>query len=383
MNISILSQNAFPGILTFRKSLILSLVEAGHKVYAFAVDYTDDTRDQVKELGAIPVNYSLSRAGMNPLKDLSDILRLAGKFKQLDIHLVFSFFVKPSLYATLAARLAGVPYRYAMLEGLGFIHTPTENGFTFKKRCLQWIHGGLATISYAFADKVFFLNPDDPVDLCKTALLNKSKLHVLGPIGVDLDDYPYVPLDDARPVRFIFIARLLSEKGIFEYLDAARLVKALYPSAEFVALGGLDSENPTGLSQTELDKVVEEGIVHYPGHVDNVNDYIANSSVFVLPSYYREGVPRSTQEAMAIGRAVITTDVPGCRETVEHGVNGFLVPPWDAQALAEKMIYFINNPQEARRMGDESHRIARRQFDVHKINQRLIMLMGLGVTKTP
>lgn len=377
MKIAILSQSVMPGILLFRKDFICSLVESGYKVYAFAVDYVDGTRKQVEELGVIPIDYSLNRAGLNPLKDLSDTVLLARHFKKLDVDMVFSSFVKPSIYATLAAKLAGVPHRYAMLEGLGFIHTPTENGFTFKKRCLQLIQGGLATVSYAFADKVLFLNSDDPVDLCKTAIVKKNKLHVLGPIGLNLADYPYVPLDSSGPVRFIFIARLLSEKGIFEYLDAARLVKKTYPSTEFVVLGGLDNENPTGLSQAELDKVVEEGVIHYPGHVSNVNDYIAASSVFVLPSY-REGVPRSTQEAMAIGRAVITTDVPGCRETVEDGVNGFLVPPWDAQTLAEKMIYLIENPKEIERMGNESYRIAKERFDVHKVNEKLMALLGLN-----
>ena len=117
--------------------------------------------------------------------------------------------------------------------------------------------------------------------------------------------------------------------------------------------------------------------MEYPGHVNNVPEWIANSSVFVLPSYYREGVPRSTQEAMAIGRAVITTDVPGCRETVVDGINGFLVEKWNPQALAEKMIYFIEHPEEIAIMGYESYKIAQDKFDAHKVNKRLIDMLGL------
>jgi glycosyltransferase involved in cell wall biosynthesis len=140
-------------------------------------------------------------------------------------------------------------------------------------------------------------------------------------------------------------------------------------------LGGLDLDNPGGLKQAQLDKLVQSGIVIYPGHVSNVSDWIVGSSVFVLPSYYREGVPRSTQEAMAIGRAVITTDVPGCRETVVDGVNGFLVPPWDVVALVQKMHYFIENPNEISRMGLKGHEIAIEQFDADLVNQRLVKIL--------
>lgn len=377
MRMAIVSQNASPGILVFRKDLIQSLANAGHTVYAFAVDYTPASRQQVEALGAIPVDYSLSRTGMNPFRDLSDTWRLARQFKELSIDLVFSFFVKPSIYATLAARLAGVPRRYAMLEGLGFIHTPTKNGFTLKKRVLQLVQGALVSVSYAFAHKVLFLNPDDPKDLCKTALLNQRKLHVLGPIGLNLDDYAYVPVDLKKPVSFIFIARLLSEKGIFEYIDAAKKVKASFPEASFLVLGGLDEGNPSGISASALNAAIEEGIIQHPGHVDNVADYIADSHVFVLPSYYREGVPRSTQEAMAMGRAIITTDVPGCRETVEDGVNGFLVPPWHADMLAEKMRHFVDTPHDIEKMGMASFNMAQEKFDARKINETLLRLLDI------
>lgn len=366
--ICLISQNASPGLVIFRKDFIEYLVSQGHEVYAFAIDFTDDSREKVKSLGAIPIDYQLNKTGLNPFTDLRDTWHLSKQLKAIRADVVFSFFVKPSVYGTLAARLAGVPRRIAMLEGLGYIHTPSQNGFSFKKRILQLAHGLLCSVGYAFADKVLFLNPDDPKDLSSKSLLSKNKLHVLGPIGLDLSTYPYRPVNLDQPTRFIFIARLLAEKGIFEYLDAARLVKQQYPNAEFVVLGGLDPDNPAALSKQQLDEVIAENIIIFPGHVSNVSDWIADSHVFVLPSYYREGFPRSSQEAMAMGRAVITTDVPGCLETVIDGENGFIVPPFDANSLADKMRYLIENPKEIQRMGNESHRMAVEKFDVHKIN---------------
>ncbi|MGU5682440.1 glycosyltransferase family 4 protein [Aeromonas allosaccharophila] len=367
MNVSLISQNHSPGLLIFRRDFIQYLVNQGHTVYAFALDYSPEAKATVVALGAIPVDYALSKTGVNPIRDLKDTLALAKKLKAVQPDVVFSFFVKPSIYGTLAAKLAGVPRRIAMLEGLGYIHTPNKSGFSLKKRLLQLVHGCLCTIGYAFADKVLFLNPDDPNDLARKSLVYIKKFQVLGPIGLDLEAYPYKPISTYEPMRFIFIARLLAEKGIFEYLQAARLVKRTYPNAEFIVLGGLDPENPASLSSAQLNEVIKENIIIYPGHVSNVPEWIASSHVFVLPSY-REGYPRSTQEAMAIGRAVITTDVPGCRETVIDGVNGFLIPPFDSSRLAEKMLYLIEHPEEIQRMGNESYRIAKQCFDVHGIN---------------
>lgn len=365
--IVIVSQNVSPGIIIFRADLIKYLVSQGHTIYAFAIDYSTESKKAVEVLGAIPVDYSLNKTGMNPFRDLKDTWVLSRKLKTIAPDVVFSFFVKPSIYGTLAAKLAGVPSRIAMLEGLGYIHTPSQIGFSLKKRILQWVHGLLCTVGYAAANKVLFLNPDDPKDLSRKSFIKQSKLEVLGPIGLNLSDYSYSEPNIGKPIRFIFIARLLAEKGIFEYLAAARLVKKNYPAVEFVVLGGLDPDNPTAITKQQLDIVINENLIIYPGFVSNVNEWITNSHVFVLPSY-REGVPRSTQEAMAIGRAVITTDVPGCRETVDGSVNGFLVPVWSAEALVDKMLYLIEHPNEIVRMGKESHRIASERFDVSEIN---------------
>jgi len=375
LKISILSTVA-NDTLIFRRELISKLVAAGHVVFVFCVDYTDQTRDQIQSLGAMPIDYGLSRAGLNPLADLLTIFQLWKLLNEVRSDVVLSCFVKPSIYGSIAARLACVPRRLAMLEGLGFVFTDTPSGPSAKQRLLRKIQVFLYRLALPSIDTIIFLNPDDPVDLLEKNNLKAKHVEVLGGIGVDLKQFAYSE-PPVEPVRFIFIARLLAEKGVFEYLEAVKRVKRLHPAAEFVVLGGIDEANPGGLKQADLQNLLDTELIIYPGYVNNVPDWIAGSSVFVLPSY-REGVPRSTQEALAIGRAVITTDVPGCRETVIEGVNGFLVPKWDADALADKMIYFIENPAAIKKMGHESHRLAVERFDAEKVNARLMKIMGLS-----
>lgn len=362
-------------VLLFRKELISDLVDSGFDVIVFSSDMSKIQTDDIHLLGASTLRYPLSRSGINPILDLKTIFHLKEVFKNIKPDIVISFFVKPVIYGSIAARLAGVKHRYAMLEGLGYVFTDLPFGLSFKQKLLRKIQVFLYRLALPCIDKLIFLNHDDPADLLEKNNLKAKSVHVLGGIGLNLQDYPFSPAS-VDPVRFLFIGRLLAEKGIFEYVEAARLVKQQHPAAEFVVLGSLDEENPGGLKREALNQLLAEGIIEYPGHVSNVPDWIAGSSVFVLPSY-REGMPRSTQEAMAMGRAVITSDAPGCRETVEQGVNGFIVPRWNAQALADKMIYLIENPTEITRMGNESHRIAVDKFDANKVNQRLMEILEL------
>ena len=203
----------------------------------------------------------------------------------------------------------------------------------------------------------------------------KSETYILGGIGLNLKNYQFSEVS-IKPVKFLFIGRLLKEKGIFELIQAMRIVKSKYENVHFTILGAIDHENLGALKQETLDSLLREKLFEYPGYVSNVEDWITQTSVFILPSY-REGVPRSTQEAMAIGRPVITTDVPGCRDTVVDGVNGFLVPKWDVKALVEKMCFFIENPEQINIMGTESYKIACEKFDVHKVNKKLFEIMEI------
>ena len=363
--------------LSFRAHLIQALLAKSYTIYAFTSEYTEEELIEIVALGAIPITYESNRGGMNPLADSKATYALFKKIKEIAPDLVFSYFSKPVIFGTLAAKFAKVPRVIGMLEGLGYAFTEQPEGLSKKAQLIKSIQVLLYKIALPQLDKIIFLNPDDPKDLLETYHIKVKQLDVLGGIGLDLDEYNYQPIDTTDlPISFLFIGRMLKEKGIHDFIAGAKIVKQSYPNVQFTVLGAIDSSNPGALQQSELDSLISLNIINYPGQVDNVQKWIAASHIFVLPSY-REGVPRSTQEAMAIGRAVITTDVPGCRETVIDGVNGFLVEKWNPQALAEKMIYFIEHPEEIKKMGYESYKIAQDKFDAYKVNKRLINMLGL------
>ena len=360
----------------FRADLIRAMREKQYTVYAFTSEYTDSDLKKIESLGAIPMTYELNRGGLNPLADIFATYKLSKKIRDIKPDLVFSYFSKPVIFGTIAAKLAKVPKVIGMLEGLGYTFTEQPEGLSKKIQLIKKAQVFLYKIALPQLDKLIFLNPDDPKDLLNKYEIKVKEIDVLGGIGLNLNTYQF---SNKYPdeVTFIFIARLLAEKGINDYIHAAKIVKNKYPNTKFIVLGAIDKEALGALTESELQSLIKTNIIDYPGHVNNVSEWIENSSVFVLPSYYREGVPRSTQEAMAIGRAVITTDVPGCRETVEHGVNGFLVAKWNPEALAEKMIYFIEHPEHIEKMGYESYKMAQEKFDAEKVNQRLLNILGL------
>lgn len=362
--------------LGFRAELIHTLLKKGCQVYAFTSEYKVEDLIKIEQLGAIPVTYNLNRGGLNPLADIIATYKLSKKIKEINPDLVFSYFAKPVIFGTLAAKLAKVPHIVGMLEGLGYTFTEQPNGLTKKTRLIKKIQIFLYKLTLPQLDQLVFLNPDDPKDLLSQNAINVKKVEVLGGIGLNLDSYKYSDHFNSD-ISFIFVARLLAEKGIHDYIRAAKIVKAKYPNIKFTVLGSIDKSALGSLKEEELQNLIQTNIIEYPGYVNNVADWIKSASVFVLPSYYREGVPRSTQEAMAIGRAIITTDVPGCRETVIDGVNGFLVPKWNPEVLAEKMIYFIEYPEQIRIMGNESYKIAIEKFDAEKVNQKLLKILGI------
>ena len=360
----------------FRADLIRAMRENQYTVYAFTSEYTDSDLKKIESLGAIPIPYELNRGGLNPLSDIVATYKLSKKIRDIKPDLVFSYFSKPVIFGTIAAKLAKVPKNIGMLEGLGYTFTDQPNGQSFKTKLIKAIQIFLYKLALPALNHLIFLNKDDLNDLITKNNIQVKQTHVLGGIGLDLNQYNYTPANSSLPLKFLFIGRLLKEKGIHDFIAAAKIVKSKFPETVFTILGGVDEANLGALTKNELNQYIENELIEYPGHVSNIPEWIKNSSVFVLPSY-REGVPRSTQEAMAIGRPVITTDVPGCRDTVIDGVNGFLVPKWNPQALAEKMIYFIEHPEQVRMMGDQSHKIAIEKFDAEKVNQHLLEILGI------
>lgn len=364
-------------IFGFRKLLLQSLVSAGHEVHIFTTDVTPELQQQAKEeLNVQAEKYSLSRTGMNPIIDVKNVWGLYRRLKRLKPDCVFCYFSKPVIWGALAARFADIEHRYGMLEGLGYYFTDDPNGNSRKKKLVRMVQVGLFRLSLPRLKGLVVLNPDDKHELVEKYRIRQNNVMVLGGIGLDLDEYAYSEPDISK-TRFIFVGRLLAEKGINEYLKAAEIVKKRHPHAEFVILGRPDPGNPGSVDDAHLDNLVDQGVVIYPGSVPNVAEWLKDSSVFVLPSY-REGVPRSTQEAMAAGRPIITTDVPGCRETIWDGENGFKVPPHSPEALAEAMENFIAQPDLILSMGRRSRELAERNFDAEKINQRLFDFLQLS-----
>ncbi|MEB7558528.1 glycosyltransferase family 4 protein [Kluyvera cryocrescens] len=374
MKIAIIGTTA-ASMISFRKELIKFLCCNGHEVYAFAIDYDDDIKNKITEYGAIPIDYNFSRTGLNPFTDIINTIKLSKQLKKLNPGLVFSYFSKPAIFGTLAAKLAGVKKINAMLEGLGYFFTVSDKKDSLKLIVLRRILLFLYRLSFRYLDNLIFLNADDKNDLLGKTKMNVKNVTVLGAIGLDINEYPYIP-PPVDPISFIFVARFLQEKGVNEFIQAAKIVKEKFPDTHFYMLGDLDVYNPGSLSIDNFNQLKKSGFIELPGHVDNVQDWLAKASVFVLPSY-REGFPRSTQEAMAMGRAVITSDVPGCRETVVDGVNGFLIPPRTSADLAERMLRFLHNPDLITTMGTASHEIARARFDSAIVNNKLLSILQL------
>jgi len=364
--------NLAGSITNFRGPLVREMVRRGMTVYAFAPDYDDGSRRAVMALGAVPVDYSMARTGMNPFRDVGDLLQLSKQLRMLNLDASFAYFIKPVIYGTLAARLAKVPRRFAMIEGAGYVFGE-NNKLSVRGRFLRQVVTWLYRFGLTYADRTFLLNRDDRELFINEGMVTAAKVHLLDGIGLDLDHYKPAP-PALKPVCFILVARLMREKGIYDYIAAARKVKSEHPEVRFLLVGGIDP-TPGSVTEAELAAWVAEGLIEYPGQVSDIRPWIAQASVFVLPSYYREGLPRSTQEAMAMGRPVITTDWVGCRETVVEGVNGFMVPIRDPVALSRAMLIFVEHPEKIYGMGRASRRITEERFDVHKINERILGLM--------
>ena len=369
-SVAIISSQAY-SLINFRGSLIRDLVKSGVHVFTLAPDIDGQMWCSLEQLGATPVHIDLSRVGLNPAKDLWDTLSLIQLLRRLSPDVTLTYQIKPVIFGTVAAYFAVVSRRIAMVEGLGYVFTASDVVLSLRRKVLRIGVSVLYKFSLALANRVIFLNHDDICEFVKAKLVAPAKVIHLDGIGVDLDYWESVP-PCIEPVTFILVARLLREKGVVEFVEAARKLKAKYPALRFVLLGNIDL-NPSSLKQSEVQAWVAEGLLEWPGHVD-VKPWLNSSSVFVLPSY-REGLPRSTQEAMAVGRAVITTDVPGCRGTVVEGVNGYIVDPKSAKQLADAMMKFVEFPSRILDMGIESRKMAESRFDERRINAQIIEIL--------
>ena len=365
---------AQPEYLTnLRGPLIRELVGAGYRVTAVGAAEHEAVRAKLEGWGAHYRVAPMQRAGLNPVADLGAMIALYRLFRRERPDVVFAYTVKPIVYGLPMARLAGVKRRFAMIAGRGYAFM---EGGEFKRRLART----LATIAYrvglSCAQAAAFQNEEDRELFRARGIVpgGLKTIRIFGS-GVDLEHYEPAPLGKGPPT-FLMIARLLRDKGVPEYAAAARLVKRARPDARFLLVGPYD-HSPNGLSRAEVESWVGEGLVDYVGEVDDVRPWLARAHVYVLPSRYGEGVPRSILEALSTGRAVITTDAPGCRDTVIPGESGYLVKPGDAEALAVAMAHAIEDPRRTAAMGKAGLRLAQERFDVRAVNADLRAMMGL------
>lgn len=359
--------------MNFRGPLIEEMVKRGFNVAAFAPDYTPDLFRAIEGFGAEPVAYRLERTGTNLRYDLASVVDLTRRLRHNRPDVVLSHFMKPVIYGTIAATIARIPKRYAMIEGLGYAFTDTGERST-RRVVVRKIMQTLLRQALGYADRIIFLNEDDCAELVSAGITPSQRSVVLGGIGLRLADFPFAEPADEPPV-FVMIGRLIREKGVEDFVEAARLMRPSYPDARFVLVGGVDPK-PGALSLAQVQAWVDQGLIEWPGEIADVRPWLRAATIYVLPSY-REGVPRSTQEAMAIGRPIVTTDVPGCRATVIPGVNGLLVPVRDPAALAQAMAQLADDAVLRKAMGRESRRIAEERFDADLVNNRLLGFMDL------
>lgn len=332
----------------------------------------------IDNLGAYGINGRACRidaTGLSPFLDLLNFFKLFIFLSQEKPAIVLTNNAKPVIWATLAAALAGIDRRYCLVGGLGYAFTPEQGAVSFRRRLVKYVMGRLYKAAFSVATAVIFQNADDRDELVTAGICPANKAHVVSGSGVEIERYRPVELPPEQPV-FVMVGRLVADKGVREYLQAARRVKQAHPNARFLLVGQIDS-NPTSLQADELAAYVNDGIVEWPGAVADVRPWLQQANIFVLPSY-REGVPRSTLEAMACGLAVITTDAPGCRETVDAGGNGILVPVRDVVSLVAAMQQLICNPEQRAVMGRNSRAYAERRFDTRIVNNDMARIMGLA-----
>jgi glycosyltransferase involved in cell wall biosynthesis len=356
-------------LINFRLHLIKEFLARDFSVIAIA-PYDKNVIDKLAEIGVEYIPLSVERNGKNPFHDIVFLIRLIGILRKQKPYLTFSYTIKPVIYGTLAARLANVPQIFAMLTGTGYVFSKMN----LKSRCIGWVAKALLRFSLRFNKKLFFQNKDNLAEFSQEKLISSHQpVAIINGSGVDINIFKKVDLPEK--ISFLMIARLLVDKGVREYVEAARAIKKRYPQVTFKLVGWRDT-NPHSISENELREWINSGVIDYLGKLADVRGAIAESSVYVLPSY-GEGTPRTVLEAMAMGRPIITTDVPGCRETVIDGKNGFLVPPQNVTVLSEKMAYFLDFPQQIQLMGEASRLMVVDKYDVNKVNQRILMEMQI------
>lgn len=359
-------------VYNFRGDLIKKIIEKGYEVVVTGPNQIDV--DKITALGARFVEIPMNKNGVNPFADLKYQNALQNLFEIEKPDVVLGYTSKPVIYGSIAAKNAAKKIKkdirvVAMVTGVGYTFTAN----TFKARIIRIIQSMLYKEAFKKADFVIFQNEDDKALFEELKLVKENKTGIVNGSGVNTEKFPIAEYPEI--ITFFMLARVMYSKGIREYLEACKIVKEIHPEVRCILLGACEGIQDS-LPKEDLALYVEQGLIEHFGETDCVADYYKQCSVYVLPSY-REGTPRTVLEAASMGRAIITTDAPGCRETVIDGETGFLVPVKDANAIAKKMLEFIENPALIEKMGQASAEYCREKYDVEKVNVAMCEFLNI------
>jgi len=358
----------------FRLPIMQKLVEQGHKVYAICPK--GDKFDLFQEYGIEAIAYSIERSSLNPLKELKAIYNIYKAIKPLNLELLHTFTAKPNIYGTLAGKMARVPTIINLVEGLGSFYIED----TAKNIAVRTVIEKLYKLVFLLSDKVVFVNSDDPEYLVDKGVIKKAQVKIIKSVGIDTEEFNPIhikketinglkkSLNIENKIVVLMVARAIWHKGIREYYEAAILL-SMYENVQFILVGDVDEGNPSSANKEFLNS----GSVLWLGHRDDVLELTAMSDIYVLPSY-REGLPRTLLEASSMAKAIVTTDTVGCREVVEDGKSGFLVPVQNIEALTEKIEYLFMHPDERKIMGEYGRIMVKREFDIVRVVDQYLEL---------
>lgn len=356
-------------LINFRGDLIKEMIQRGHEVICTSIEPAAVLEEEIKSLGAKYYPIPGTRTGLSFIKNLREVLAYLVAFYKLKPDICFLYMSKPIVYGGMAAILNRIKHINVFVTGLevAFYSKGMKNRIVrfILKTFYKWIHRK--------CENVFFMNRDDYNRMKQFHLIEENKAVFVNGSGVNIDIFSKEPMQEIDKV--CMTARLVYSKGIMEYAEAAEIIKSKYKDVEFLLVGGLD-DNPEAIKEEELQKIIEKGHIRYHGFAKDVRPYLKECTIFVLPSYH-EGNGRSIVEAEALGRPIITTNAPGCRDTVIPGFNGFLIPVRNSEALAKKIELLLLNKELKFKMAENSYKLCREKFDVVKVNQIILEKMNL------
>lgn len=369
MKVLILSSHT-PSLFWFRVDLMKEMQAEGYEVYAAAQMPEADWKEKFDGIGVNYRQIKVSRNGLNPMGDLATLKDIKRLLKEIQPDKIFVFQAKTVAYGCRAAADLGITEVYTLIAGLGSIYL----GHGLKNKVVKTIMSALYKQAFKRSKKVFFQNNDDKQTMLNEGLLKEDKIVMIHGSGVNVEKFE--PTELPSVPTFLYIGRLIRDKGVGEYLDACVKIKEEYGDKVRCLLVGPYDSNPSAFQPEELQPLVEKGIVEYFGEQSDVRPFICQCSIYVLPSYH-EGTPKTVLESMAMGRAIITTDAPGCKETVVDGENGYLTEVKNADDVVAKMKKLIEHPETVAAMGKKSRQMACDIFDVKKVNDTILRTMGM------